>query len=296
MRIAVASGKGGTGKTTVAVSLLLTLAALPDADRPSKLQLLDCDVEEPNAAIFLKPVVEGQEEAGIMLPEVDTDLCTHCGRCAEVCAFHAIAVFGEKVLVFPQLCHGCGSCAYNCPSGAIKEIANPTGTISWGTVPGTRDVRFGQGEMNVGEAMANPIIRRLKQAMFKDADDGVTILDAPPGNACPVVETLRDADFAILVTEPTPFGLHDLRGAVQVARGELGLPVGVVINRTGVGDDGVLRFCEEEGVPVLLTIPLDRRIAEAYADGAALVEAVPEYREGLVALYRQILALVEGVA
>jgi len=296
MRIAVASGKGGTGKTTVAVSLLLTLAALPDADRPSKLQLLDCDVEEPNAAIFLKPVVEGQEEAGIMLPEVDTDLCTHCGRCAEVCAFHAIAVFGEKVLVFPQLCHGCGSCAYNCPSGAIKEIANPTGTISWGTVPGTRDVRFGQGEMNVGEAMANPIIRRLKQAMFKDADDGVTILDAPPGNACPVVETLRDADFAILVTEPTPFGLHDLRGAVQVARGELGLPVGVVINRTGVGDDGVLRFCEEEGVPVLLTIPLDRRIAEAYADGAALVEAIPEYREGLVALYRQILALVEGVA
>jgi len=296
MRIAVASGKGGTGKTTIAVSLLLTLAALPDADRPSKLQLLDCDVEEPNAAIFLKPVVEGQEEAGIMLPEVDTDLCTHCGRCAEVCAFHAIAVFGEKVLVFPQLCHGCGSCAYNCPSGAIKEIANPTGTISWGTVPGTRDVRFGQGEMNVGEAMANPIIRRLKQAMFKDADDGVTILDAPPGNACPVVETLRDADFAILVTEPTPFGLHDLRGAVQVARGELGLPVGVVINRTGVGDDGVLRFCEEEGVPVLLTIPLDRRIAEAYADGAALVEAIPEYREGLVALYRQILALVEGVA
>lgn len=295
MRIAVASGKGGTGKTTVAVSLLLSLAALPDVDRPSKLQFLDCDVEEPNAAIFFKPAIEGRREVGIQLPQVDPEICTHCGRCAEVCAFHAIAVFGEKVLIFPQLCHGCGSCAHNCPVGAISEIDNPTGSISWGTVPGTSHARFGQGEMHVGEAMANPIIRKLKRRMADDAAGSVTILDAPPGNACPVVETLRNAGFVILVTEPTPFGLHDLRGAVQVARGELGLPIGVVINRVGVGDDGVRSFCDAEGIPVLLTIPLDRRIAEAYADGMVLVDALPEYRERFVALFRRILSLVEAV-
>jgi len=294
MRIAVASGKGGTGKTTIAVSLLLSLAALEDGTRPSKLQLLDCDVEEPNAAIFVKPVIEGQEEVGILLPEVDPALCTHCGRCAEVCAFHAIAVFGEKVLVFPQLCHGCGSCTYNCPTGAIQERMSPTGTISWGSVPDCPGVRFGQGKMNVGEAMANPAIRALKKKMLPEVDGGVTILDAPPGNACPVVETLRGADFALLVTEPTPFGLHDLRVAVQVARGELQIPTGVVINRDGIGDDGVLAFCAENDVPVLLSIPLDRRIAEAYADGIPLVDAVSEYRQDFVGLYHKILTLVEG--
>ena len=294
MRIAVASGKGGTGKTTIAVSLLLSLAALEDDTRPSKLQLLDCDVEEPNAAIFVKPEIEGQEEVGILLPEVDPALCIHCGRCAEVCAFHAIAVFGEKVLVFPQLCHGCGSCTYNCPTGAIQERMSPTGAISWGSLPDRPDVRFGQGEMNIGEAMANPAIRALKKKMLPEVDDGVTILDAPPGNACPVVETLRGADFALLVTEPTPFGLHDLRVAVQVARGELRIPTGVVINRDGVGDDGVLTFCAENDVPVLLSIPLDRRIAEAYADGIPLVDAVPAYRQGFVDLYHKIVSLVEG--
>ena len=165
MRIAVASGKGGTGKTTVAVSLYLALADAPAGSRPAALQYLDCDVEEPNAAIFLKPSFEGQEAVGILLPEVNADCCTHCGRCAEVCAFHAIAVFGSKVLVFPQLCHGCGSCAYNCPESAIRERLHPTGTLAWGTVPGTEGTGFGQGELNVGEAMATPVIRQLKQRM-----------------------------------------------------------------------------------------------------------------------------------
>lgn len=288
MQIAVASGKGGTGKTTVAVSLFRSLASLDPGRRPSDLRLVDCDVEEPNSALFLNPQFETHEDVGILLPEVDLTKCTHCGRCAEVCAFHAIAVFGEELLVFPQLCHGCGSCAYNCPENAIREVMNVTGRISYGPLPDQANVWFGQGEMNVGEAMATPIIRRLKQAVAAKGADTLTILDAPPGNACPVVETMRGADYVILVTEPTPFGLHDLRVATEVAVEELGIPVGVVVNRDGVGDDGVDTFCAENDIPILLRIPLDRRIAEAYADGVVLVDAVPEYRMAFVELYDHI--------
>ncbi|MGC9467565.1 MAG: ATP-binding protein [Anaerolineae bacterium] len=294
MRIAIASGKGGTGKTTIAVSLFLTLAEQTVHGSDAVCQLLDCDVEEPNAAIFAKPVIEGSEEVGIRLPEVDFDLCTYCGRCAEVCAYHAIAVFGDQLLIFPQLCHGCGSCTHNCPEGAIHEVLSPTGTLSWGTIREQPALRFGQGEMIVGEAMATPIIRQLKRKMRSVSRESVTILDAPPGNACPVVETMRGADFALLVTEPTPFGLHDLRIAVDVASEELGVPVGVVINRDGVGDGSVDEFCAERGVPILLRIPLDRRIAETYADGIPLVEALPEYRSEFADLYASVVALIEG--
>ncbi|MBN1247161.1 MAG: ATP-binding protein [Anaerolineae bacterium] len=292
MRIAVASGKGGTGKTTVAVSLFKSLALLAPERRPPDLRLLDCDVEEPNAALFLSTAFEVTEDVGILLPEVDFDRCTYCGRCAEVCLFHAIAVFGNQLLVFPELCHGCGSCAYNCPEHAITERRNTTGRISWGRLPGEANVWFGQGELNVGEAMANPVIRRLKETVGTTGGQDLTILDAPPGNACPVVETMRGADFVLLVTEPTPFGLHDLRVAVQVATEELGIPAGVVINRDGVGDDSVDAFCAETHIPILLRIPLDRRIAEAYADGVVLSDALPEYQEMFVGLYEQIRASV----
>jgi MinD superfamily P-loop ATPase len=291
MRIAVASGKGGTGKTTIAVNLALSIATSSCAERPADVKFLDCDVEEPNAAIFLKPTLEHEQDVGLMTPEVDLDLCTYCGRCGEVCAYHAIAVLGEQVLVFPQLCHGCGSCTTNCPEGAIREVLRPTGTVSWGSIPET-DIFFGQGEMNVGEAMATPIIREMKHRFITDEDQEVVILDAPPGNACPVVETLRGVDFALLVTEPTPFGLHDLRLAVELATVELNLPVGVAINRDGIGDTGVERFCEEAGIPILMRIPMDRRIAEAYADGITLIRAQPDYRDAFAALYRQISQIV----
>ena len=307
MIIAVASGKGGTGKTTVATSLAQSIATdgrhsarsgSPDRIRghnPSrtdeKLVFLDCDVEEPNAALFLQPDFDYSQEVGILIPEVDYDRCTFCGRCAEVCPWHAIAVVGRKVLVFPELCHGCGSCTLNCPEDAIHEVLHVMGLLESGQ---SGPITFGHGILNVGEAMAVPIIRQLKARHVTNDDVEVAILDASPGTSCPVVETMRGADFVLLVTEPTPFGLHDLRLAVEVARDELGLPVGVVVNRDGVGDTGVEEYCTAEDVPILMRIPLDRRIAEAISGGQALVEALPEYRAQFVELYEKILEITSS--
>ncbi len=249
---------------------------------------LDCDVEEPNAALFLKPALNGLEEVGILVPKVDLDRCVFCGRCAEVCVWHAIAVVGQKVLIFPELCHGCGSCTLNCPEGAMREVLHVMGRLESGRAG---PIDFAHGILNVGEAMAVPIIRQLKARHLAGGRQGLAILDASPGTSCPVVETMRGADFVLLVTEPTPFGLHDLRLAVQVARDELGLPVGVVINRDGVGDRGVDDYCAAEGVPILMRIPLDRGIAAAISRGQALVEARPEYRPRFVELYEQVVGL-----
>ncbi len=287
MKLAIASGKGGTGKTTVAVSLALSLAtaAVPPL-------FLDCDVEEPNAALFLRPEMTVRRDVGLLIPVVDMARCTACGRCAEVCEYHAITVIGKQVLVFPELCHGCGSCTRRCPEGAIHETLNVMGTLEKG-VAGA--VEFFQGTLNVGEAMAVPVIRQLKQwAIPPDVGDRPVILDAPPGASCPVVETMRGADVVLLVTEPTPFGLHDLRVAVQVARDELGLPVAVVVNRDGVGDDGVDAYCAAEGLPILLRIPLERAIAEGIANGATLIDIRPEYRARFIALWDELSTVMRN--
>jgi len=290
MIVTIASGKGGTGKTTVAVNMALSLAKRGQGPTAQPLYL-DCDVEEPNAALFLNPTFHEQREIGQMIPAIDFDRCTYCGRCAEVCQYHAIAVAGQQVLIFPELCHGCGSCTLNCPTQAIHEVLDVMGTIEQGNAGA---IRFAQGTMNVGEAMTVPIIRQLKQwAIPQPAAGQAIIRDASPGASCPVVETMRGADVVLMVTEPTPFGLHDLRLAVEVARDELGLPVAVVINRDGVGDQGVEAYCEAEKIPVLMRIPLDRRIAEAYAEGVTLVEALPEYNERFVALWERLQALPE---
>lgn len=280
MRIVVASGKGGTGKTTVATSLALVAAGY------QSVRVLDCDVEAPNVRLFLKPELSRRKEVGILLPVVDETLCTYCGRCAEVCQYHAIAVIGKKTLVFPELCHGCGSCTLNCPEKAIHERLDVMGVIEGGLTAGGID--FAQGVMNVGEPMAVPIIRELKRWPPARPFD-LEIRDAPPGASCPVVESMRGADFALLVTEPTPFGLHDLKQVAEITR-ELRLPAGVVINRDGIGDNAVEAYCAEAGLPILMRIPMERRFAEAIASGQTLVEAAPEYRKKFVALLENILA------
>jgi MinD superfamily P-loop ATPase len=296
-RIVVASGKGGTGKTTVATSLALSLVhedhpvAGPTPGQGAPL-FLDCDVEAPNAHLFLAPRLERREEVGLLIPEVDESRCTFCGRCAEVCQFHAIAVIGQKTMVFPELCHGCGSCTLNCPEGAISERLDVMGILEAGPTPS--GIAFAHGVMNVGEPMAVPIIRQLKQWVPAGAGQPV-ILDAPPGTSCPVVESVRGADFALLVTEPTPFGLHDLGLMVEVVR-ELNLPAGVVINRDGIGDSAVDRFCAQAGLPVLMRIPLEREIGEAIAQGQPLIEARPEYRERFRDMYRRIQELAGEAA
>lgn len=287
MIITVASGKGGTGKTIIATSLGLALmgAASGPGLTGRRLTFADCDVEEPNAALFLNPLIREKEDVCLSIPEVDTGTCTYCGRCAEVCQYHAIAVIGEKVLVFPELCHGCGSCTIECPVGAIHEVPYVVGNVERGRVG---SMTFVQGTMGIGIAMATPIIRQVKRWAIDSRRDQLVIIDAPPGTACPVVESLRGSDYALMVTEPTPFGLHDLKLAVEVARDELGLPVGVVINRDGIGDSGVEEYCQAEGIPILMRIPLDRRIAEAYSEGKTMVSALPEYRELYLSLYRRI--------
>jgi MinD superfamily P-loop ATPase len=270
MIITVASGKGGTGKTMVATSLALSLAAVTP-DLPPL--FLDCDVEAPNAHLFLHPTLNEQQDVGLLIPRVDEARCTHCGKCAEVCQYHAIVVLGQKTLVFPQLCHGCGSCTLMCPEKAISENSNRMGVIERG--PAAAGISFARGVLDVGEPMAVPVIRQLKSWVAPQPGQ-VVIRDAPPGTSCPVVETVRGSDYLLLVTEPTPFGLHDLRLAIQVAK-ELGIPAGVIINRENGSYPSVNDFCVENNLPVLLHIPFERTIAEGVAQGKTLVEIYPEY-------------------
>jgi len=285
MKISIASGKGGTGKTMVATSLAFSLVALTPEQPPL---FLDCDVEAPNAHLFLHPSLTEQQEVSLLIPSVDEAKCTHCGKCAEVCQYHAIAVLGQKTLVFPQLCHGCGSCTALCPEAAISEVPDRMGVIERG--PAAAGISFARGVLDVGEPLAVPIIRQLKK-WVRQAPGLVVLYDAPPGTSCPVVETVRGSDYLLLVTEPTPFGLHDLRLAVQVA-GELGIPAGVIINRENGPYPALDEFCASQHLPVLLRIPFERTIAEGVAQGKTLVEIHLEY----ASLFRQVFAEITGLS
>jgi MinD superfamily P-loop ATPase len=273
MIISVASGKGGTGKTLVATSLALSLG--------NQVQLLDCDVEEPNIHIFLKPVIDHQEAVSIPIPQVDEQRCTFCGKCAEVCAYNAIAVLKNRVLVFAELCHGCGACSYLCSENAISEVEREIGVVETGQAG---EIDFVQGRLTIGEPMAPPVIRVVKEQIEPQK---TVIIDVSPGTSCPVVESIKGSDFCLLVTEPTPFGLSDLALAVETVR-KLGIPCGVVINRDGVGDDQVERYCLEQNIPVLLKIPLERRIATLYSKGIPLVEGMPEWCQVFHRLFEDI--------
>lgn len=279
MRVAVASGKGGTGKTTVVVNLAASLAAV----RP--VQVVDCDVEEPNAGLFLRPTIRRETEVSLPVPALKADRCTGCGACAQACAFNAIVVLGGQAIVFPEMCHGCGACVAACTYGALAVERRRLGMIAVGEARGG-SLEFLEGRIDTGVSLAVPVIRALKR-QSRGARVADVIYDAPPGTACPVVATLRDSDFVILVTEPTPFGRHDLGLAVQLVE-ELGLPCGVVINRIGIGDAAIDEFCAAKRIPILMAIPFDRLYAETIAAGELLVDRFPEWRSRFMDLWRRI--------
>ena len=280
MKVAIASGKGGTGKTTVAVNLAVTAS-----HSGRSVAYVDCDVEEPNGHIFLKPTLGAEKPVGVMVPRVDEDKCTHCGQCGEICQYSAIVSAGRIVMVFAELCHGCGGCSLVCPTGAITEVLHETGKVQAGSAG---PIGFVHGLLNVGQAMSPPVIRAVKAAA---PDAEVALFDAPPGTSCPVIESVRGCDFVVLVTEPTPFGLHDLKLAVEMLR-ELNLPCGVVINRSGLDDQETLSYCRTNAIDILAEIPDDRGIAEAYSRGEIICETLPDLSRS----FRRLLDDIESRA
>ena len=283
MIISVASGKGGTGKTTVSTSIAFSLN--------SDVQFLDCDVEEPNAHIFIKPDIEKKEVVSILVPQVDESKCIFCGKCQQVCAYNAIAVLSRrddsdgKVLVFGELCHGCGACSYLCPQKCIKEVKRDVGVLEKGK---KGNIEFIHGKLNIGEAMAPPVIRAVKKCIDPEK---IVIIDAPPGTSCPVITSIQGTDFCILVTEPTPFGLNDLILAVEVLR-QMKIPFGVIVNRSDLGNDETYKYCEKENIPILMKIPFRREIASAYSKGVPVAEAFPEYKKEFLEVLEKIKNLI----
>jgi MinD superfamily P-loop ATPase len=277
LKIAIASGKGGTGKTTIAVNLAKSL--------DENVQLLDCDVEEPNSHVFLQPRILQVEKVSVSIPYVDLSRCTFCGKCQEICQFSAIAVVKNSVLIFPELCHSCAGCWLVCPENCIAQKERVIGITEEGR---NNDVKFVDGRLDVGEVISLPVIRAVKNKM---SNSMIVIIDAPPGTSCPVIEAVKGSDFVILVTEPTPFGLNDLILAVEMVRA-LGIPFGVVINRSDIGDSKVREYCEAENIPILMEIVDDRKIAEAYSRGEIIIDIYPEYRKRLLDLYEKIESMV----
>ncbi len=272
MIVSVASGKGGTGKTTVAVNLAISLRDV---------QLLDCDVEEPNVHLFLKPKISEEKPVYTSIPRVKEEICDRCGKCAEFCEYNALFVSPQKFLTFPELCHSCGGCTIVCPKHAILEEKRQIGTVKMG-VAGSVDLVY--GELLVSEPMPGPVIKAVK-AQIKDSMK--VIIDSPPGTSCSVIESVYKSDYCVLVSEPTPFGLHDLKIMVEVLD-RIKIPFGVVINRAGIGDKKTHEFCRDQEIPILLEIPFQRKIAELYSQGIPFTLETPEWKEEFQMLWKEI--------
>jgi MinD superfamily P-loop ATPase len=273
MIISIASGKGGTGKTTVATNLALSLG--------DGVAILDCDVEEPNVHLFLHPEIKEEKKVSTFIPQINDEFCTGCRKCVEICRFSAIAAAGSKILIFPELCHSCKGCVEVCEEGAISTGARELGVMESGNAG---LLQYHGGRLRVGEAMSPPLIKEVRS---KENESATTIIDAPPGTSCPVIAAMKDTDFVLLVTEPTPFGLHDLELAVEAVK-LLDIPAGLVINRSDLGDDGVHKYAKEQGLEILMEIPFQRKIAEAYSKGIPIVESMPEWREKFKNLFSRI--------
>ncbi|MCD6569808.1 MAG: ATP-binding protein [Deltaproteobacteria bacterium] len=278
--VVVASGKGGTGKTTIATNLAQIAGLLGE-----HVVYLDCDVEEPNGHLFLRPDMTKNIPVGIPVPKVDDEKCTYCGLCADICQYSAIVCIKDKVLTFPDLCHACGGCTRVCPTDAITEVERTLGVVEEGL---SDNIKFIHGILNIGEAMSPPLIRAVRAEGDKE---GLQIIDAPPGTSCPVITAINRADFVLLVTEPTPFGLNDLGLAIDTVR-QLGLPHAVVVNRSDPDNKIARDFCRERGVDIIAEIPDDRRIAEAYSQGELIIGALPEYKETFIELFENIEELL----
>ncbi|MHB9029696.1 MAG: ATP-binding protein [Candidatus Latescibacterota bacterium] len=280
MKIAVASGKGGTGKTTVATGLAAVLA-----ETGAQVVYADCDVEEPNGHLFLRPEIRESVAATLPYPVVNKEACISCGKCQEICRYKAIILIMDKPLVFPEMCHACGGCALACPAGAITEAQREIGVIETGESKG---IGFIHGRLHIGQILSPPLIRQVKAHI---PEESIAILDCPPGTSCPVITALRGTEYILLVTEPTPFGLNDLRLAADAAR-ELRIPFGVLINRADIGTRDTERYCEKNAIPILGRIPDDRAVAEAYSRGELFETLLPRYgnvfREAWQSIMREI--------
>ena len=286
MKIAIASGKGGTGKTTLSTNLASFLA------EEHEVILTDLDVEEPNSGLFIKAELVREEDKFKMVPEWSADECILCGNCQKVCNFHAVIQLGEMIMVFPELCHGCYACSELCPTSSLPMIPKKMGVLKHFK---TGNLNFVESRLDIGEEQAVPLIKQTHKYIDQQFDDHlIRIFDSPPGTSCPVMEATKDADYVILVTEPTPFGLHDLKLAVETMK-ELKKEIGVVINRYGIGNDDVLAYCKEEQIKVLAKIPNDRRIAELYSQGKLIYKEIPEVRVELEKMKDLIMGKMKEV-